>query len=280
MEKPLVSITIPVYNGEKYLRETIKSALAQTYRNIEIVIVIDGTHDGSEMIIKEMQQDHPDIITYRWQENKGLTKTRNVLIDMAKGEYIALLDQDDLWRSDKLEKQMTLFAKDPSVGLVYSSFTHIDASGKEQGEYQAELYRGRIFNELFDSYSIPCPSIVFKKEVTQKVGMFEPIYRYSEEADFVLKVALYYAIDFVPEPLCSYRNHAENTSRDEDLVNYERYLLKRNVYRFAKARGLSLADERAVRAQIMKLLLVHLRGQVFKLGRFFLAKARRQKGAL
>jgi glycosyltransferase involved in cell wall biosynthesis len=255
----LVSVNIPIYNGKRFLAKTIQSVLDQTYQNIEIVLLIDGTHDESEKIIVEFQKKYPDKIRYKWQENQGLARTRNELIKMSKGEFIAILDQDDLWRTDKLEKQMALFAKDPEIGVVFSGFTDIDVQGNILRNYTGAMHRGYIFNELVRKYFIPCPSIVFKKEIINKIGLFDLVYKYSEEADFLFKAALFFKFDFVEEPLCSYRHHDKNTSKNDTLLNYEVYLLRKNILRFARSNGITLSNKNIIRWQIYKRFMIMLR---------------------
>ncbi len=272
MFKPLVSINIPIYNGELFLKKTLLSALAQSYTNYEIILIIDGTKDHSEAIIQELQATFPEKIRYKWQENQGLAKTRNELINMSRGEYIALLDQDDLWLPHKLEKQMQLFEKDPAVGLVFSDCAYIDGQEKVTGTYPHKLHRGNVFNELFENYFIACPSMIFKKDVIKRAGLFDTRYRYAEEAAFALKVALFYKLDYVPEVTCYYRMHGENTSQDQALLAAENYRFKKDIYAFAKEHQhhANLSNTLLIKRELRRLLLAHMRAQLIKLAKILL----------
>lgn len=111
----LVSVIVPVYNGEKYLAEAIESILSQTHRPIEVIVVDDGSADGTSGIAKEFV---PEVTTV-YQANKGIGSARNKGISMATGDYFSFLDADDIWIEDKLERQMAIFDSDPEVELVF-----------------------------------------------------------------------------------------------------------------------------------------------------------------
>ncbi|MGG8363830.1 glycosyltransferase family 2 protein, partial [Bacillus cereus] len=105
-QKQLVSVVIPLYNTEKYIEETMQSILDQTYKNIEIVIVDDGSKDQSPSIVKNLAEKYPGQVKYVHQKNQGVSVARNTGIENASGEYIAFLDSDDLWHPTKIEKQV------------------------------------------------------------------------------------------------------------------------------------------------------------------------------
>lgn len=107
----LVSVIVPLYNAEKYIEETMESILNQTYKNIEIVIVDDGSKDQSSSIVKNLKKKYPEQIKYILQENQGVSVARNTGIENASGEYISFLDSDDLWHPTKIEKQITSMQK-------------------------------------------------------------------------------------------------------------------------------------------------------------------------
>jgi len=128
--QPLVSVIIPVYNGEKYLKETIESVISQTEKNWEIIAVNDGSKDGSQEILKEYEKLDPGRIRVISVENGGVSRARNTGADLARGTYLAFLDHDDLWAPHKLEHQMKMFSDSPSLPLSFSNQTHIDEYGK------------------------------------------------------------------------------------------------------------------------------------------------------
>lgn len=132
-EKKLVSIIIPVYKAEKYVAETIKSALKQTYKNIEILIIDDGSPDRSIDICRQFTDLRIKIIS---QPNRGLPGARNTGIRHARGEYLTFLDADDLWLPEKIEKHAEHLNNSPDIGISFSRSEFIDEAGKSLGIYQ------------------------------------------------------------------------------------------------------------------------------------------------
>jgi glycosyltransferase involved in cell wall biosynthesis len=221
---PKVSVIIPVYNAEKFLSETIESVIAQTYPDWEIIAVDDGSTDRSLEILRKYEQRLPSKIHVITQRNSGVSIARNNAIAIAKGEYIAFLDHDDLWLPEKLEKQVELLDSNKELGLVYSdSYIIIDEEGDfEKNTYSQNIkpFRGNVLNELLYANFIPLLTAIIRKEVLNKVGMFNPKYKICEEYDLFLKIAEYYPVDFIEQPLAKYRVHDENFSRNiEILVN-------------------------------------------------------------
>ena len=129
MQEELVSIITPLYNGEKFVAQTIESVLAQTYKNWEMIIINDGSKDNSEEIAKAYSAKDERIKVFS-QENAGSAAARNNGIRRAEGRYIALLDADDLWDANFLESQLNLM-KETGAELVYASHRRIDENGKE-----------------------------------------------------------------------------------------------------------------------------------------------------
>lgn len=122
MNNPLVSILIPVYNTEKYVAEAIESVLNQTYKNIEIIIVDDGSTDKSWEIVESYRQKYPDIIKTHRQKNKGACAARNKALELSSGQYIQYLDADDLISNNKIEEQLRLLLKyNPKNSIVFCS---------------------------------------------------------------------------------------------------------------------------------------------------------------
>src|ERR671930_69372 len=114
-----VSINLCCYNGEKYLEETLQSIFHQTYKDWELVVVDDGSIDTTERIIKS-HMAAGKLIMYHYQENAGLGSARNKALQLSRGSYIALIDQDDIWLPEKLEKQVRAFELDRALGRVYA----------------------------------------------------------------------------------------------------------------------------------------------------------------
>ena len=210
----LVSIIIPTYNGSHFIKETIQSVICQTYPNIEIIVIDDGSTDNTPEIVKSIND--PRIIYIR-QENAGVSMARNHGISISKGDYIAFLDHDDLWLPHKLERQMLLFKENPMIAMVYSDTFIIKDNNFIIGIYSQKIkfFRGTIFKDLFLSCFITILTVVIKKTVFLEVGPFLP-FKICEDYDIFLKCAAKYPIDYIDEPLAKYRVHESNYSK-----NYE-----------------------------------------------------------
>jgi len=239
---PKVSIIIPIYNAEKYLSKTIESVMAQTYTDWEIVAVDDGSTDKTPEILKDYEKKLPKKLRVITQKNSGVSIARNTAIAAARGEYIAFLDHDDLWLPEKLKKQVKLLDSNKKLGLVYSDSYAIDDKGiLKKGtlmsgrlfRLHARMLRGNVFNELFYVNFIPILTTMVRKNVFNKVGMFDPKYKIAEDYDLFLKIAEQYPIDFTETPLAKYRIYGGNVSKNievrvkEDLQISEYWLNKK-----------------------------------------------------
>ena len=125
----LVSVITPVYNAENVIGKTLESVFNQTYKNIEIVLVDDCSNDNSQSVIEEYQRKHPEIVYFRQPTNQGAGAARNKALELAKGQYVAFLDADDLWYPEKTEKQIKLL-KEKDGAFSYTAIEMIDADGK------------------------------------------------------------------------------------------------------------------------------------------------------
>ena len=228
MNKGVVSVIVPVYNRENYVAETLDSILQQTYQNIEIVAVNDGSKDNSLLVLESYKKKYPDKILVIDQENQGQVRSRNNAILQSRGEYIAFLDSDDLWLPDKLEKQLPLFVD--NVGLVYSGIHNIDGDGNIiDTELIREDMRGDIHNKLLIKNRMTGGTVVLRRDVIDKVGMFDVDFAAAENWDLWLRVSKHYAVDFVNEPLVKYRKHSGNMSKDDILmINIVDSILKKH----------------------------------------------------
>ena len=198
----MISVVIPLYNKEKQIAKTLQTVLNQTYQNFEIVIVNDGSTDGS---VEEVLRISDSRIRLVNQENGGVSAARNRGIDEAKGEYIAFQDSDDIWIADKLERQMKLFEFDEQLDFVYSKLrykiddTHSMILPDERISYDNKI--GNIYNQLLWDNLIPFSSLVVKKNRLNAVGKMDNSFSALEDYDFVLRIAKNYKAGFVDEVL-------------------------------------------------------------------------------
>ena len=124
----VVSVIIPMYNAERFVKQTIESVLNQTYKEIEIIVIDDNSTDASASIVQQMMSEYPQIRYFKFNENMGVANARNKAIDMATGRYIAFLDSDDLWFPEKIEKQIQLL-KEKDGCFSYAGIQMIDEDG-------------------------------------------------------------------------------------------------------------------------------------------------------
>jgi glycosyltransferase involved in cell wall biosynthesis len=209
----LVSVIVPVYNRAHLVTETVASILAQTYRNIEIILINDGSTDSSLEVIQALQQENPDVVRVIDQENQGQTIARNQGIKEACGKYIAFLDSDDIWLPDKLEHQIPLF--DQGVGLVYGGVEFINESGETTGFDPCDpSVQGNIYPQLLVKNRMTGGSVVVLGEALAKVGLFDPEFKAAENWDLWLRICKVYQARLVNKPVVQYRLHQNNMSKD------------------------------------------------------------------
>lgn len=215
-EQPLVSVVIPSYNAAQYLPETLRSVLGQTYRNLEVIVVDDGSTDSTGTVIQEFVADSR--VRYFQQPNGGAASARNRGVLESRGELVAFLDSDDLWQPEKLEKQVPLF-RDPAVGIVYSDREHINEHGERIPCNPLVPYRGTcLAGQLLIRNFVPMSSAVMRRDVFDKAGPFDTTLSRSEDLDFWLRAALHYGFDFVHEPLVLHRKWAAQLTSNKAKV--------------------------------------------------------------
>lgn len=204
-----VSVVMPVYNSAKYVFESITSVLNQSYKNIELIIINDGSTDDSDYIIKKFRTEPK--IKYIYQDNKGPSATRNCGILSSKGNYIAFLDSDDVWLEDKLERQLQKIKQD-GADIIYSDRFNIDIDGNIISRKKPLFYSGNIIEALYIDNFICLSSSLLRKDVFKKVGLFNESLHMSEDYEFWLRAALQCTFCFVDEALVKYRIHPNQSS--------------------------------------------------------------------
>ncbi len=185
---PLVSIIIPVYNTEKYIRATLESAQSQTYKNFECLIVLDGSTDNSAKIALEFV-DRDSRFVLLEKSNGGLASARNFGINKAKGEYISFLDSDDTWKPDKLEVQIAKFLNTPTADLIFSNCEIIEDS--RVYIYDGIPYSGNPLELLYsNTVTGSGSSVIIKKTAVEHTGLFQEALRSFEDLEYWYRAAL------------------------------------------------------------------------------------------
>lgn len=228
---PLVSVIVPAYNAEDFIAETLDSILCQTYKNIEVLVVDDGSQDNTPQIVETFAQNNPNIIIWR-QQNKGVASARNLAIEKSKGEYIAPIDADDIWFPEKLEKQMQVMLKsDPLVGMVYAWSVYLDEDSTLTKTCQTSYFEGNIYIPLLYGNCLGnASSPLIRRSCINRVGGYncklkEQKAQGCEDWDIYLRIAEYYKVKVVPEVLIGYRQvigsmsfNAESMKKSVELV--------------------------------------------------------------
>jgi glycosyltransferase involved in cell wall biosynthesis len=232
-EKPLATVIIPSYNHARYLPYAIESILGQTYPNIEIIIVDDGSPDSSLPIAREYASKYPERIavhTHPNNENRGTSRTVNFAFSLASGKYLSGLPSDDALYKTKIEKQVEFLESNPQYGFVYSYADYIDSDGNRlPGKFGTNITDERDpIKTLLRTNPIPGMTMLARREAIEKAGPHDPSLVYSDWV-FWLRMFLFYKGGFIPEPLVEYRVHDINTSVNIDpMLNYE---YRRQVFR-------------------------------------------------
>ena len=200
--RPLVSVIIPVYNGSNYLREAIDSVLAQTYQNYEIIVVDDGSTDGTWSII----QSYGDKVRGFHKENGGVATALNDGIRNMKGQWFAWLSHDDVWLPQKLEEQVQFLSRN-NLKICYSDFFLIDEKG--QKIQQVSTPDTNQIEEIFGSGIIHGSSIMIERSCFDSCGLFSETKKYTQDIDMWLRLCVHYHMGRVGIPLILSRRHGE-----------------------------------------------------------------------
>ncbi|MFA6216043.1 MAG: glycosyltransferase [Candidatus Omnitrophota bacterium] len=222
----MVSIIMPVYNGEQFLSRTINSVLSQTCQDFELICVDDGSRDDSRKVIESFGDKR---IIYIYQENSGSpSHGRNVGIKISRGEYIAFIDQDDIYTPDSLAKKLEFFRKDQDCSFVYSDCVLIDENDKVLADSYLK-YRsikpcsGICFKELFKSNFIAPQTVMVKKTVFNKVGFFDEELKGTDDYDMFLRIAYNLELGFLDLSLAKWRTHSSSLSKRSVLMDVNHF---------------------------------------------------------
>jgi glycosyltransferase involved in cell wall biosynthesis len=203
---PKVSICIPTYNRKAYLKETLESVFHQTYKDFEVVIVDDGSTDGTEEMIKENGYD----VEYYCQENKGVAVAENKLIKLAKGEFISILGSDDLLMSDAIERLMGAMEQEEEDVIAYGPYLRIDEDGNVYGKCKRKLHSGYVTKYLFQDLFMHSCGSMFPKRVLENAGGFDTSLPVCADYDLHLRLSLKYRFIALHEPTFKRRRHSAN----------------------------------------------------------------------
>lgn len=222
MDQPLVSAVVPSYNHGKYIEKCIESIANQTYKNIEIIVIDDGSSDDSRGILERLQKKYH--FTLIFQANQGVAKTMNRAIGLAKGKYISGSASDDFLMPDKMEKQVAFMEAHPDYALVCGKIHVVDRNDEIMEGFTfftpiTDPSKDLTFEAILEENRIPTPSIMFRKDAWESCGGYDENTA-IEDYDLWLKIAHFAKIGYMDDFLAYYRWHGENaTSQTLKLAN-------------------------------------------------------------
>lgn len=211
-EGQLVSVIMPCYNHSQFVEKAVRSVLEQSYNNIELIIIDDGSTDDSLSILRELNKNC--LFKLVAQENKGVCKTLNRAIrEFSSGKYIALLASDDHWGSYKIEKQILTLGSNPESEFSFTQAVEFDSdTAKTIRIFPSKPFSGYVLNQVVLRQHVPAGSMMFSRRLFDKVDGFDENLR-EEDWDFVIRCAAETSFSAVSEPLFYYRSHATNVMK-------------------------------------------------------------------
>lgn len=214
-----VSVIIPVFNAGLFLEETLTSVLTQTYTDLDIIAVDDGSSDNSAGIVVRLGKRDSRVRLFSMPQNQGIARARNRAMEEVRGDYIAFLDSDDLWDPEKIKKQVALLDRHPAAGLIFTASRVVDKDGNILNENLCagrEIPTGRIdpLTFIIDRYPLITSSVMIRGECVRDLGMFDSRFETGEDFEYWLRILRRFDQIFIPEVLTSYRDHAQSASKN------------------------------------------------------------------
>lgn len=225
-ERPLVSVIIPVFNGENFIKEAVENVLSQKYPALEIIIINDGSTDGTEAIVKQLPID----VRYFTQDNSGPAAARNKGIRDASGEFITFLDADDLWPENNLNIMVDEMLRNPDMDVI-RGYAQLMEFNNENGCYE---YTGNP-KESFPHY---IGAAIYRKSAFEKVGLFDHTLRFGEDADWFLRATeMKLNIKRLEETSLFVRRHGGNMTEGKNLVELNLLKISKKLVERRKKQG-------------------------------------------
>jgi glycosyltransferase involved in cell wall biosynthesis len=245
-----ISVIIPAYNAERTILKTIESVQQQTYKDLEIIVINDGSRDRTLEVLATIADARLKIYSY---QNSGLPTARNRGISHATGNYISFIDADDLWTEDKLEKQLLALQQNPKAGVAYSWTTFMveDPDNPNNISFVPDnqvSFIGNIFPDLLLGNFISNGSnILARREAIESVGEFEPTLKSCEDWDYYLRLAAKWQFVLVPKPQILYLKSAVSMTSKANIMETEGIRVLNRAYqnmslKFKPQKKVSLAN--------------------------------------
>lgn len=204
---PKVTVILPVFNSEKYLCDSVNSILAQTYRDIELLIHDDGSSDRSLKLLQDIASQDPRV-QLTSGANRGITPTLNYLLSRANGQYIARMDADDISLPERIERQVEFLDAHPEIDVVGCFVTLIDPKGRSIATFeQPTIHEDIDAAHLMGKVVINHPSAMYRKSAIMRIGGYNEEYVFAQDIDLWLRMAEFGKLSNIPVPLLLYRLH-------------------------------------------------------------------------
>lgn len=256
-QDPTVSVCVPAYNEEEYLPVTIESVLDQTFEDFELVVADDGSTDGTRDVVESYAEDD-DRVEYVYQENAGVATAQNTAIEHASGQFVAILEADDLWEPQKLERHVEVMTE-TGADMTHSDAYVVDGDGNvtgthfEDGPPPRQDDRETFLRELFYRNFVCTPTVVIRNSV---IGdrPFDESYDQSHDHDLWVRIAAEHDVRYIDEPLARKRFHGGNLSGNyENATEMREKFVETTVERYPQLRPVA----REKRASIYLTLGIH-----------------------
>lgn len=249
MDKPLVSVIVPNFNGGPYIRQALDSIVSQSYKNLEIIVIDDGSTDDSVEVLTEYAAKTTEM-TLVLQQNAGVAVARNKGISVARGDYIAFLDSDDYWHPEKLSLQIDILGKEQNFGVCFSSYmlwppgtdnnyqnpdVMYSRRSFEPGLAVDKEFTGWIYHILLRDVYVWTGTVVIRKEVLNRVGGFNNELKIGEDHDLWLRIADKYQMVKLSFPSALYRTRPNSITKTIHDKNYAAIVVEKAI----KTSGLS-----------------------------------------
>lgn len=267
----LVTVGIALYNHQNYIEKCINSILTQTYKNIEIIIINDGSSDNSFDVVKNIveKQKYNKNIILKSRENKGMCNTLNEIAHQANGKYISFIGSDDYWKSNKIEDQVKFLEKNSDLALVHSNSIKVNEFDDEIGklDFSKKKNSGMIYKSIiYGEGGINTPSHLYRTRIFKEIGYYDPTFKF-EDTDFWLRLTSRYKIGFINEYHTYYRWHGDNLSTSQNMLKfyyeellkiYKKNIIEPELRKYAICKILRKSYTRSLRSLKLKYFFHYL----------------------
>ena len=213
---PLISCIVPVFNGERYLNEALQSIFAQSHPPTEVIVVDDGSTDRTAEVVA----CYKDCVRYLRQNNHGPAATRNLGLSAVRGDFVAFLDQDDLWHPQKLEKQLALFSARPELDICIA---HVQLFWVEEMRQEASRLQSHERGRVVPGYTTG--SLLTRRSIFDRLGLFDPSLWFGDATEWFLRASeLGKVIELMPDALLYHRMHPTNLTRRRAEASKDEFL--------------------------------------------------------